>query len=124
MIDQKSILILEDEPEISEMIADRLSREGFKSVQCQRENEAMAKMKNQEFACVIVDIFLKRGNGQNMIEYLDEISRTRTYPIPVLVISGALDVKVVKNIRGKISGAFVKPFDMNALVSKIKAITT
>lgn len=112
------ILIVEDDPVISEQLQKKLMEWGYEA---QRINDFQAIM--QEFttfqpALVLLDISLPFYNGFHWCAKIREVSR-----IPVIFISSASDsmnIVMAMNMGG--DDFIAKPFDMNVLIAKIQAL--
>jgi len=80
--------------------------------------EAMAKIQNQDFALIIVDVLMPRMNGLQLIKEIK--SRTKYKDIPVVIISGTLEADNVQTaISLGISNILVKPFTFNIFIEKV-----
>ena len=62
-----SVLIVEDEEKLLEIYSRRLKEEGFEVVTCGKAAEAIYFAMNFRFVCVIVDMQLEQGTGQQVI---------------------------------------------------------
>ena len=104
---EKKILILDDNPEILEMVQESLSIAGFNNLtSVQSKKEALEQLGKRSFDLAILDIMLPDGSG---FEVLREIRKTST--MPVLFLSAVSDIE--KQYQGFELGAddyIVKPF--------------
>jgi DNA-binding response OmpR family regulator len=114
---QKSILLVEDDLAISDMVKTYLNNEAF-HVHCVFDGEeAGIALKQAHYDLVLLDLMLPKLNG---IDFLQMV-RTHSY-IPVIIIS-AKDSEVDKAL-GLGLGAddyITKPFSMVELVARVKA---
>lgn len=113
------ILVVEDEPEIAEILTDILSRVGYRVMSTGKQTIAQEMLVNQKFGCVTVDIRLAQGSGENVITQMRSDRKGFNHDTPVLVISSHLTQDLVQKIGGKIQGALSKPFQNEELVAKI-----
>lgn len=114
---QDKILLIEDDPSISEMVTNFLSKEGFCVIHSSDGKEAMDLFEQQTFDLVILDLMLPKQSG---IDCLKEMRNQSL--VPVLIIS-AKDSDVDKAI-GLGFGAddyLTKPFSMIELLARVKA---
>lgn len=113
------ILIVEDQKELSDNIAQYLRREGIQSYQAMDCEAALEALSGSSFDVVLLDIMLPDGNGLDVL-------RAVKFEYPqsgVLIISAkdALDDK----LEGLNLGAddyLTKPFHLPELNARIKAI--
>jgi two-component system chemotaxis response regulator CheY len=118
---KKSVLLIDDEDEIKSLIANYLTKshiEEEKIVYASDAKEALAKIQNQEFGLIIVDILMPKMNGLQLIREIK--MRAKYKDIPVIIISGTLDADIVKSaIALGINNIIVKPFTYNLFIEKI-----
>ena len=118
---KKSVLLIDDEQEIKSLMANYLVRsqvEENRIVFASDGKEALAKIQNQEFGLIIVDILMPRMNGLQLIKEIK--LRAKYKDIPVLSISGTLEAENVKTaISLGITNIIVKPFTYNIFIEKI-----
>ncbi|EMC32415.1 response regulator transcription factor [Streptococcus mutans] len=116
---EKKILILDDNPEILEMVQESLSIAGFNNLtSVQSKKEALEQLGKRSFDLAILDIMLPDGSG---FEVLREIRKTST--MPVLFLSAVSDIE--KQYQGFELGAddyIVKPFRPKELELRILSI--
>lgn len=119
MDEQKAnILIVDDNPEIQEIIRILLEGEGFETAAAADGTAAQQLLQKQDFDLIILDIMLPGINGYQTCLNLRKISNT-----PVLFLS-ALG-KDSDKILGFSSGGddyLTKPFSYSELVSRVKAL--
>ncbi|AGH38556.1 Transcriptional regulatory protein CpxR [Bibersteinia trehalosi USDA-ARS-USMARC-188] len=112
------ILLVDDDIELTELLAELLSFEGFDSHIVHNGKEALDVLAQQEFDIVLLDVMMPVLNG---IETLKQIRLK--YELPVLMLSARDDE--IDRILGLELGAddyLPKPFNDRELVARIKAI--
>lgn len=116
---EKKILILDDNPEILEMVQESLNIASFNNLTgVQSKKEALEQLGKRSFDLAILDIMLPDGSG---FEVLREIRKTST--MPVLFLSAVSDIE--KQYQGFELGAddyIVKPFRPKELELRILSI--
>lgn len=113
------LLIIEDEPGLSESMASHLTKEGFVCERAFTCEMAMEKTSLYTYDCVIVDINLPDGIGFDVIEALKKIS----YSTGIIIISARNAVE--DKIRGLEIGSddyITKPFHLSELNARIKSL--
>ena len=112
------VLVVEDDPDLSGVLADGLRRGGFQVIIATSAVEAISKLTKQKFECVLLDLRLP-GGGERVISMMRK-ERGYNFSTPIVVMSGFIDSDVVKRIRTQVSDILVKPFKLPVLVEKIK----
>ncbi len=124
MAENRSILVIEDDPHLAQALRDSLVQSGFTVVTATRFSEALQKTSNQRFLCILTDLQLETGSGLKVIQSLrNETSKGLNFDTPVILMSGHLEPEVIKAAAGKVQAILAKPFDVNAIITKIHEIT-
>lgn len=113
------ILIVEDNKELNEIIYNYLSKEGFNCFKAFDGLEALNIYNDNKIDLILSDIMMPLCDGYTLAKEIREIDLN----IPIIFMS-AKDDKMAKKIGYKagIDDYIVKPFDLDELVFKIKAI--
>jgi DNA-binding response OmpR family regulator len=119
--EKKWILIIEDEEELANLIGEKLFKEGYDFIYSPTAQNAKFKLDNQEFICLLLDMNLAQGSGEDIIKHLTRGKDVFNANTPIIVISGSLDNSRISDIKDRIAGAIVKPFSMESLIAKIKS---
>ena len=110
------ILIVDDEVEITEILADLLSEE-YDCIRAGSAEEALTRLQESEFQLVISDITMPGMSGLDMIPHVKEIAPDTV----VVMISG---MQTVESAIGALRlGAFdylMKPFDLRQVEAVVK----
>ena len=92
-----SILIVDDEKDIRELIADILKDEGFETRLAANSEECMDALNDQEPALLILDIWLK-DSRMDGIDILKHAKRDNP-DVPVVIISGHGNIETAVSIQ-------------------------
>ena len=118
-LDQKLILVAEDDDEIRGLIKQALESENeglnLLVVEAKDGAEAIAQAEKQEFQCVITDLKMPLASGEDLIRSLQ--SKAANAHTPTLVVSGHMDAdfgEQYKNVR-----TISKPFLPNDLAKAV-----
>jgi DNA-binding response OmpR family regulator len=117
--DRLRILVVEDEPQISNFLRVGLGYEGFSVAIAEDGHEALAELKRFKPQLVILDLMLPGISGMELA------GRMRADPELMIIMLTARD-QVEDRIAGLNAGAddyLVKPFDFEELVARIHAVT-
>lgn len=114
-----SLLIVEDEPAICEILHIQLEREGFDIIEAGSLAAARAALREHSFALIVLDLRLPDGDGLDLCREL----RARNDPVPVLILTARSEE--IDKILGLELGAddyMTKPFHPRELVARVRAI--
>jgi DNA-binding response OmpR family regulator len=116
---KKTILLIEDEPNIVMGLRDALEFEGFRVVSAARGKDGVALWKTEGPDAIILDLMLPDMNGYAVCE---EVRRTSAV-VPIIMLTARSQES--DKIRGLDAGAddyVTKPFSVNELIARIRAI--
>jgi CheY-like chemotaxis protein len=116
------VLVVDDEAEFARLIALKFEGAGFRTLTCGKVPEAIHKLTNQKFDCIILDIRLEQGSGERVVDVLRSDDKTLNFSTPILLMSGHVDAGIVRRLATKISGVFVKPFESALMVDKVRRL--
>jgi DNA-binding response OmpR family regulator len=113
------ILVVEDEGEIREMIAEFLRDEGFDIVEAITADAAVALLELDDLRLIVTDINLPgRLDGINLA-----CAARRRYPsIPVVFISGRSATLEDAHVLGNPAAFLQKPFSFQTLLGNIQRL--
>ncbi|WP_041246875.1 phosphate regulon transcriptional regulator PhoB [Brumicola nitratireducens] len=117
----RTILLVEDEAPIREMLSFVLEQAGFTVVEAEDFDVALEKVKEPYPDLILLDWMLPGGSGVQLAKKLKQHEFTRDIPVIMLTARGEEDDK----IRGLEAGAddyVTKPFSPKELVARIKAV--
>ncbi len=118
----ETVLVVEDEPAIREMIVTTLEMAGFDCLQAEDVSEAHNRVVDARPAIILLDWMLPGGqSGIDFCRRLKKDELLSEIPIIMLTAKGEEDNKV----QGLDAGAddyITKPFSTRELVSRIKAV--
>ena len=113
------ILIIDDNPDIRNILNDLISDAGYKTRLAANYNQALTEIDKKLPEVAIIDVKLDKGDNDG-IELLNHIKQ-KNKDIPVIIISGHANIEMaVKSLK---SGAFEfiqKPFDRERLINFVK----
>lgn len=115
---QSGLIVVDDEAEIRELIADYLGRNGFEVRGCASGAELDDQLSEERPALVMLDISMPGEGGLSILRRIRETS-----DVPVILLT-ALD-DVVDRVVGLELGAddyLTKPFDLRELLARIRAV--
>ena len=112
------ILIVEDEAKIADMLANYLQMHGFATELCGDGQDAVARVRQQAPALVVLDLMLPGLDG------LAVCTEVRTFStVPIMMVTARVDE--IDRLLGLDTGAddyVCKPFSPREVVARIKAL--
>ena len=116
-----TILIVEDEPAIAELITLTLRRSGHQTVHAESVERAIALVDQAMPDLALIDWMLPGASGVELVKKLRGDKRTKTIPIIMLTAKS----EEADKLMGLETGAddyVTKPFSPKELVARIKAV--
>lgn len=113
------VLVVDDEPNILEVITQRLLRDGFEVVTARDGDAALSMLDDGAFAAAILDIGLPGSDGFAVLRTL----RADGHTLPVIMLTARGDE--VDRVVGLELGAddyMVKPFSPRELVARLRGL--
>jgi len=114
-----TILVIEDEEDIAELVAFNLRRNEFEVVLAYDGIEGLAKAKELKPDLIVLDVMMPGIDGFRVFKELEKDAATRTIPVIMLTARGQTEDK----IQGLVLGAedyMTKPFSPKELVLRIQ----
>lgn len=117
----KTILIIEDDPDIRELLTYNLGSRGNEITGVGTAEEALALLPDKSFDLALVDLMLP---GMSGIEFCRLVRRHKTRERMMLVMLTASDCEedVVAALDGGVDEYLCKPFSMNELSLRVQTI--
>lgn len=109
------ILIIEDDTDINNVIAEALTKAGYSCTQAFSGTEGLLQVQSSPFDLILLDLMLPGLSGEQLLARLRE-----QYQIPVIILSAkdGLDSKVALLEAGA-EDYMTKPFDLKELIARV-----
>jgi len=117
----RRVLIVEDEPNIRELVAFHLGLEGLQVVEAENGDAALRLVQTEAYDLFVLDLMLPRVDGLTVCRAIRRDSRNGDAPILMLTARRDESDKVL----GLESGAddyLTKPFGVRELVARVRAL--
>ncbi len=111
------VLIVDDEQDFLDIMAERMRTRGMEVVTASSAKEALERIENELFDAIILDFMMPEMNGLETIKAI----KAKKPQLQVILLSGQATLE--KGIEAMKLGALdvvEKPADMESLVAKIK----
>jgi len=118
---RSTILVIDDEPEICELVSYNLAREGYR-VLSERDGESgLERVFQSPPDLLVLDLLLPHKSGLEVLRAIRAEARTRTLPVLILTARGTEMDKLVGFEHGA-DDYLTKPFSPKELVARVSAI--
>jgi len=118
---KKRILVVEDEPDIRELVRYNLERGGFEVTETEDAEAALQMIERQRPALLILDLMLPNADGLEICKILRQRPATVDLPI-VMLTAKAAEVDRVLGLEFGADDYITKPFSPRELVARVKAV--
>lgn len=115
---QKTVLIVEDEKNIVDILRFNLQREGFRTVEAYDGADGLAKARSEDPDIILLDVMLPKMIGFDVCRTLREEGNN----VPVIILTAREEE--ADKVLGLEIGAddyVTKPFSMRELIARVKA---
>lgn len=117
----KKILVVDDEPDIVELVSYNLKKEGFEVSSASDGEEALKEIRKGKYEALILDLMLPGIQGMELCRILRNDPKTKDLPIIMLTAKG----EEIDRILGLETGAddyLTKPFSPRELTARVRAV--
>ncbi|MDO9181986.1 MAG: response regulator, partial [Bacteriovorax sp.] len=118
MIEKKNltVLIVDDEPDILELMDEEFQYCGYTTVTAICGNDAIKVLDSSKIVIVVSDYKMPNGNGMAVLSHVSKMSVRPVF----FFVSGQADVSVEDALRAGAKKFFSKPFDLDELIKEIE----
>src|SRR5205823_2519248 len=118
-MEQKRILVIEDDSAIRRGIVDALQFAGYQTLQASNGNVGMTEAVRASFDLLLLDLILPGQNGFDILKATREVRPT--LPVIVLTARGE-EADRVQGLRLGADDYVVKPFSVRELLARVEAV--
>ena len=115
----KKVLIIEDEPDILDVVRLALVRDGYQTLAATTGEEALEMAVTDPPDLILLDIMLPGRSGLDVCRQLKNDPHTQEIPIIVLT-ARALDSDIQAGYQAGCDEYIVKPFDVLSLAERVR----
>ncbi len=120
MSEAKKILVIEDDMVTQRVVSVRLEINGYNVITAQDGEEGLKKAREENPDLLMLDLMLPKMNGYEVCRMLKFDDKHKNIPIIILSSLDQQDERE-KAIKGGADAYFIKPFDLELLLAKIKS---
>ncbi len=118
---EETILVIEDDADIRELIRYHLTRDGYTVLESAQGEDGLAKATMAEADLILLDLMLPGMSGIDICKSLKANPRTGGIPI-VMVTARGEEADIVIGLELGADDYVVKPFSPKVLLARIKAV--
>ena len=117
----KNVLIVDDEPDLVELVSYNLKKDGFQVATAPDGGVALEKARKKNFDLIILDLMLPGIQGIELCRILRNDPKTERVPIIMLTAKGD-EADRIKGLETGADDYMAKPFSPRELVARVKAV--
>jgi len=114
------ILIIEDDPDIQELLFHTMSKEGWKLLQVKTGEDGLKILKTKKVNCILLDIMLPGIDGLKVLKKIKEIEQCKSIPVIMASAKGE-EADIVTGLELGADDYVVKPYSPKVLIARVRA---
>lgn len=118
---KERILIIEDEPDIRELVRYNLERDGYQVISAATGESGLESARRDQPQLVLLDLMLPNIDGLEVCRILKNDQLTRHMPIVILTAKGE-EADIVAGLEIGADDYIAKPFSPRVLLARMKAV--
>ena len=116
-----TILVADDEQDIRELVAYRLSRAGYTIIEARDGQEAFELAVDQSPDMAVLDVMMPRLNGFDLTDRLRHTPATQRLPI-LLMSASVQEADISRGFAAGADGYLTKPFTPDQLLTRVRDV--
>lgn len=120
-MDRKKILVIDDEPDLVELVSYNLKKEGFHVSVAPNGEDGLEKIRKGSYDLLVLDLMLPGIQGVELCRMVR--SNPKTESLPIIMLTARSDM--ADKIKGLETGAddyITKPFSPGELIARVRAL--
>ena len=118
---KRTILVVEDEKDIRELVRFHLEQEGYAVREAETGEQALAQAGAEGPALIVLDLMLPGVDGLEVCRRLRAVEATRTLPV-IMLTAKAAEVDRVIGLEMGADDYLTKPFSPRELLARVRAV--
>lgn len=115
------VLVVEDEPDILELLTYNLQREGYKVIACRDGEQGLSRIRTDSPDLVVLDLMLPGMDGVDVCREMKSDPVTRAIPV-VMVTAKSEESDVILGLGIGADDYITKPFSPRELIARVKVV--
>jgi phosphate regulon transcriptional regulator PhoB len=120
-VEKAKILIVEDEPDIAELVSYNLRKEGYETTAVSDGEEALRLIRKTSFDLIILDLMLPGIQGLDLCRIIRSDPATARLPI-IMLTAKAEESDRVLGLETGADDYLPKPFGTKELIARVRAL--
>ena len=121
MMSMQSVLVVEDEEDIMEVIRFNLEKEGYEVHQALSGEKALQVIENNLPSLVLLDLMLPGINGLDLCRIFKQNDRTKAIPV-IMLTAKSEDADIVAGLEMGAEDYITKPFSPRVLLARVRTV--
>ena len=121
MMSRHSVLVVEDEEDIMEVIRFNLEKEGYEVHQALSGEKALQVIENNLPSLVLLDLMLPGINGLDLCRIFKQNDRTKAIPV-IMLTAKSEDADIVAGLEMGAEDYITKPFSPRVLLARVRTV--
>ena len=121
MMSRQSVLVVEDEEDIMEVIRFNLEKEGYEVNQALSGEKALQVIENNLPSLVLLDLMLPGINGLDLCRIFKQNDRTKAIPV-IMLTAKSEDADIVAGLEMGAEDYIIKPFSPRVLLARVRTV--
>ena len=117
----ETILIVDDEPDVSDLLVYNLQKAGYKTVTARDGSVALQKARDEVPSLILLDLMLPQMDGTEVCRHLKADSKTAHIPI-IMLTAKAEEVDRVVGLELGADDYVTKPFSPREIALRVKSV--
>ncbi|MBM3538997.1 MAG: response regulator transcription factor [Alphaproteobacteria bacterium] len=119
MTKAKTLLLVDDDPDLREVLAEQLQlQQEFEVIQAGSAAEGLDTLKRDHVDLVLLDVALPDGDGRQVCQQM----RAGGLKAPIIMLTGAdTEADTIRGLEAGASDYVTKPFRLGVLIARIRA---
>ncbi len=118
---KKRIVIIEDEPDMADLIAARLQKEHYEVFTAYDGNQGLHEIRSKQPDLVVLDIMLPGMSGTEVLKQVRNDPQLAQIPV-VMLTARTEEADVVAGLQLGADDYVTKPFSMSVMMARIEAV--
>ncbi|MFK7891660.1 MAG: response regulator transcription factor [Granulosicoccus sp.] len=113
-----TIMVVDDDPRIRELLKTSFEAENFAVLEAGTSEELYSKLKDTPVDLITMDVLLDRENGMDVVRDIRRLSQ-----VPIIFVTGRVDL--IDRVLGLELGAddyVTKPFQVRELIARVRSL--
>jgi len=121
MMSRQSVLVVEDEEDIMEVIRFNLEKEGYEVNHALSGEKALQLIEKKLPTLVLLDLMLPGINGLDLCRILKQNDRTKAIPV-IMLTAKSEDADIVAGLEMGAEDYITKPFSPRVLLARVRTV--